>query len=257
MNNKLRIIAVTSGKGGTGKTCIAANLGIALASQGKRVVLFDADLQLANLDIVLGIKTPYNLQHVVNEERSLREILFDALGNIRVVTGGSAIPSLVSAGPRRLATFMSQIDDLARDTDILLFDTRSGIDGRVVPFLAMAHQAIVVTTPDPSSVTDAYATIKVATKSAAATELGLLVNMVSSGHEANGIHGAMNKICQTYLGLDVPLLGYLHTDADIAHSMRKRQPFVSASPHSRAAREIQALATSVSAGFAVPRVRVA
>ena len=131
MHQGMKMISVTSGKGGTGKTCISANLALALAAQGKRVVVFDADLQLANLDVALGIQTPLSLQHVVNGEHTLREVLYDAPGFIRVATGGSAIPALMSAGPKRMATFMLQIEELEQDTDFLIFDTGAGIDNKV------------------------------------------------------------------------------------------------------------------------------
>jgi len=257
MNQPMRTIALTSGKGGTGKTCVAANLGIALAAQGHRVVVFDADLQLANLDVALGIKAPYGLQHVVNEERSLRDILCPGPGNIRVVTGGSAIPALMSAGPKRMGTFLRQIEDLAHDTDFLLFDTGAGLDSRVFTFVGFAQQAILVTTPDPTSVTDAYATVKVATRRAPATEFGLLVNMVSEMKDANGVHAALARVCESYLGVTLPLLGYLHADDEVAAATRKRQCFVLTAPRSRAAREMNALAISLANGQFQPMLRMA
>jgi len=133
----VRTIAITSGKGGVGKTAIAINLGCALSEAGKRVVLFDADLQLANLDVALGIAPVYSLQHVVSGEKSLMEVLTSGPMGMRIVTGGSGITSLMHAGPQRLAKFMSQLDDLADTTDFLLFDTAVSADSGSISGLTL------------------------------------------------------------------------------------------------------------------------
>ncbi|HTQ10448.1 MAG TPA: P-loop NTPase, partial [Fimbriimonadaceae bacterium] len=159
-------IAITSGKGGVGKTNLAANLGIALSQLGSRTILFDADLQLANVDVALGIQPQFTLQHVVSGERSLSDAVSAGPGGLKVVAGGSAISTLMAAGPKRMGMFFDQLETLSLEADFLLFDTSAGLDNRVVAFWKASDEILVVTTPDPTSVTDAYATIKVAARRA-------------------------------------------------------------------------------------------
>lgn len=253
----MKTLAITSGKGGTGKTCIAANLGVALRSEGHRVVIFDADLQLANLDVALGVRPEYTIQHVVNEEKTLREVLCPGPQGIRVACGGSAIPSLMSAGPKRMATFLGQIDELASDTDFLIFDTGGGLDNRVMTFLRVARRALVVTTPDPTSVTDAYALVKVASKKAPTTEVCLFVNMVSNVAEAEAVHAALDRTAKAHLGLGIPVLGYMHADHEVTVATRQRRPFFEAGAKLRPSREVAALAASIAHELREPMLRAA
>ncbi len=242
---KMKTIAVTSGKGGTGKTCVTANLGATLAAMGRRVVLFDADLQLANLDVALGIKAQYGLQHVLTEEKTLREILCQGPGGVQVATGGSAIPALMSAGPKRMGKFISQLEDLESDTDYLLFDTGAGLDNRVMTFLGLAQLTVLVTTPDPTSVTDAYATVKVATRRAPETEFGLVVNMVGNPAEGLAVHSVLDKICRTFLDRGLPYLGSIHQDKDVAAATRRRQVIAVTASASQPAHDIRDIAVAI------------
>jgi len=235
----VRSIAITSGKGGVGKTFIAINLGCALAEAGKRVVLFDADLQLANLDVALGIESEYSLQHVVSGEKTLTEVLTSGPMGMRIVTGGSGITSLMHAGPQRLAKFMSQLDDLAETTDFLLFDTAAGLDNRVFAFLKRADEVLVVLTPEPTSVTDAYATIKVLFRRKHDAVVRALVNRASSEKVAKATYRALKSTVQNFLDQDLLYAGCVSRDEAIERATLMRAVAYTQYPEAEFVQQLQ------------------
>lgn len=243
----MKTIAVTGGKGGVGKTLVSINLAIGLAQAGKRVVLFDADLQLANIDIALDLQPVMNLQHVVAGEATLLEVLTPGPAGIRVVTGGSAVQGLMNAGPKRMAMFLSQLETLRDSTDVLIFDTGAGLDQRVMTFLRLAEEIVLVTTPDPTSVTDAYATAKILWKKDPAAQVSVLCNMVQSQGEGLAVYQTLKGICEGFLGRSPRFLGSVHADLRAMESVRKRFPFVLLAPESPGAKDIQRLASGMAA----------
>lgn len=238
----MRTIAVTSGKGGVGKTSISINLGCALCNAGKRVVLFDADLQLANLDVALGIYSEYSLQHVISGDRTLTEVLTDGPFGMQVVTGGSAVTTLMHAGPKRLATFMSQLDDLAKTTDFLLFDTAAGLDNRVFAFLKRADEVLVVVTPEPTSVTDAYSTIKVLHKRKPNSVIRVLVNRAPNDNSAQATFRALKTTVQNFLDVDLLSAGYVLRDEAFEKATLMRKVVYMEFPNSRAIKSLDQIA---------------
>jgi len=241
----MKSLAITSGKGGVGKTSLATNLGISLASAGNQVVLFDADLQLANVDIALGLQPEFNLQHVVAGEKTLREALTVAPAGLRVMTGGSAIPALVSAGPKRMAMFFDQLDDLAKDTDFLIFDTGAGLDNRVVRFVLMADEVLVVTTPDPTAVTDAYAMVKTIFRKKPEASISVAVNMVASEAEARAVFSTLANITESFLKKPISFAGSVRQDPTAAQATRSRKSFVISSKACPASEDVKRLAQAV------------
>lgn len=239
----MKTIAVTGGKGGVGKTLVSINLAVSLAQKGKRVVLFDADLQLANLDIALDIKPEMNLQHVVAGDAHLRDILTPGPAGIRVATGGSAVNGLMNAGPKRMGTFLSQLDDLVFDTDILIFDTGAGLDNRVMTFLRLAEEILLVTTPDPTSVTDAYATAKTLWKREPSAQVGVLANLVQSPEEGHRVFATLSAICEQFLDKKPRYVGCIRADMKAIESVRSRKPLVLLDPHSPASQDFAQLAS--------------
>ncbi len=231
--------AITSGKGGVGKTTLSMNLGISLAQAGHRTVLFDADLQLANVDVMLGLHPEFTLAHVVAGHKKMSEILCAGPDGLMVIGGGSAIPTLMNAGPKRMKLFADQIDELQTDADCLIFDTGAGIDNRVITFCQMADEVIVITTPDPASVADAYATIKVVNKKMDPKPIHVVVNMASSVEEATYIFNAIAQISHQFLRKEVSFLGYLTTQPEVALGNRKRSPFMVKAPESAAADQVR------------------
>lgn len=234
-------LAISSGKGGVGKTTVACNLAAALQQSGQQVVLFDADLQLANLDIVLGVEPAFNLQHVVAGDKTLQEIIVDGPSGVRAVTGASAVPCLMHAGPKRMATFLSQLADLEKSTDVLIFDTAAGLDNKVMTFMKLAQEVIVVVTPDPTSVTDAYATIKTVNRRVKGARVRVLFNLATEA-EAQALFDTLEEICWKFLGKQIEFLGNINYDRNAHLASRKRQLYVLAQPESKASKDVRALA---------------
>jgi flagellar biosynthesis protein FlhG len=242
----MRTYCVTSGKGGVGKTTLSANLGIAFAKTGQRVVVFDADLALANLDLVLGVRPEYRLQHVLAEERTLSQIVTPAPGGIGVIGGGSAVGVLMASGPKRIAKFLEQLAELESCTDVLIFDTGAGLDTKVVTFANAADEILLVTTPEPTSVTDAYATVKVLAKRNPDASIQLIVNQVSSPDEGRAIHATLNSISESFLQKKIGFAGWVTHDDAANRCIRKRRPLMLEARDSRAAYDIDEIALALS-----------
>jgi len=241
----MKVIAVTSGKGGVGKTGFSANLAISLSQFGHNVVLFDADLQLANVDIALGIQAEHTLSAVVKGDKTVKEILAPGPGGIKVAVGGSAVHQLMTAGPKRTAQFFEQIEDLRDVTDYLIYDTAAGLEPRVTRFLEHSDETILVTTPDPTAITDAYATAKVLFKRNPEALIKVVVNMVKSEEEAFAIYGHLNRICKTFLDKDLFYLGAVRHDSLMAQATRQRRPVLMLHPNACASQDIVECARSV------------
>ena len=241
----MRTIAVTSGKGGVGKTNISANLGIALAQRGKKVVIFDADLGLANLDVVLGVSAKFTLPHVLNGSKSLLEALTDGPGGIRFVAGGSGVEALVNLNGVQLERFLSQLAELEADTDFLIFDTGAGIDGTVMTFLQAADETLLVVTPDPASITDAYATAKGLFSYHPNASVRVVMNMVHDEVQARGVFGKLKVVVSQFLNKNLLFGGFIRQDSLALEQIRRRQPFVIAAPESRAAEDVRALVANL------------
>jgi flagellar biosynthesis protein FlhG len=244
----MRVVSVASGKGGVGKTCISVNLAIALAKMGKKVVLFDADLQLANIDVMIGTNSEFNLQHVIGGEMTLREVMVQGPAGISIVTGGSGVSQLMHAGPKRMATFFSQVDSLAEDFDILIYDTAAGLDNRVFAFLLRSDETLVVTTPEATSITDAYALIKVLAKRSPEAIMRVLINRVTNEHEARSVFEVLKTTAQNYLDVDLLYGGFVRQDSAFVEAMKKRQAMLVAYPSGRASTDIE----NVAREFAIP-----
>lgn len=243
----MRTIAVTSGKGGVGKTSLAANIGLALAASGRRVVVLDGDLGLATLDIVLGAKAPFTLQHVVAGVKTLSEVVTWAPGNLGFIGGGSAIHSLTHAGPKRMGIFLSQLEDLAATTDYLFFDTGSGIDNKVLHLLAAAQQTLLVATPDPASIADAYAVAKLLYRKVPDACIDVIVNQVQSDEEGRGVFQVLDQIAEQFLNKDLSYIGHVHADPQVLRAVRTRVPFMRVAPSCRAAGDVRAIARRIEA----------
>ncbi len=252
----MRVVSVASGKGGVGKTCISVNLAIALSRLGKKVVLFDADLQLANIDVMIGTNSEFNLQHVVSGEMTLREVMVQGPGGINIVTGGSGVTQLMHAGPKKLATFFSQIDALAEEFDILIYDTAAGLDNRVFAFLLRSDETLVVTTPEATSITDAYALIKVLSKRSPDAIMRVLINRVTNEHEARGVFEVLKTTAQNYLDVDLLYGGFVRQDSAFIEAMKKRQAVMIAYPSCKASGDIENVAREFSIPV-LPRHRAA
>ena len=220
---KTKFIVITSGKGGVGKSTISANFANLLAKKGLKVGLFDADLGLANLDIILNVRTPKNILHVLKGECSLQEIIVNISPNLFLIPGESGAEILTFSSTQYFARLLedaSYLDHL----DYLIIDTGAGIGASNQVILNAADVIIVVTVPDPAAITDAYATIKVA--SAKKKNFALLINMIGNEKEALSIHSKMQKVVQSNLeGVNLDFLGFLPNSQDISSSIKQRLLF--------------------------------
>ncbi|MEI6513185.1 MAG: MinD/ParA family protein [bacterium] len=238
----MRCFAVTSGKGGVGKTNFSINLAISLASLGHKVVVFDADLGLANVDIILGTHAKHTLQDVLGGPLSIEEILTPGPGGINFIAGGSAVGKLTSISRKRLQEFLAGLAQLEASTDYLIFDTGAGIDTKVMTFLRAADEVLLVTTPDPASITDAYATAKTLFRVQRNAIIRVVMNMVSSEEQAMMLFSNLQGVCQQFLHGHLSYCGCVHNDAKVSASVRQRKPFYLASPECKASVDISQIA---------------
>jgi len=234
----MKILTVTSGKGGVGKTNLAANIGIALSQLGNRVVLFDADLGLANLDLILGTSAEYSLHHAVDGNLGLSDVIANGPGGIRFLSGGAGVSKLINISRKRLQNFLLEMAQFESTTDYLIFDTGAGVDARVMTFLKAADEIVLVVTPDPASVADAYATIKVLLRSKKDARIQVLMNQVESERQAEAVYRKLNDIAGHFLDAHLDYGKYVRQDPEIGQWIRLRQPFVLADPRLNASRDV-------------------
>lgn len=231
-----RVIAITSGKGGVGKTNFAVNLGISLSQAGNKVLLMDADLGMANIDIVLGVIPPFNLFHVIRGEKTLAETVISGPGGLQILAGGSGVYELAELSAWQLERLIHSFRDLDDKLDYLLIDTGAGIGRRVMSFLASAQETIVITTPEPTAVTDAYGLIKMLYLGGVNPKIRVVVNMVETADEASQIFERLNTACERFLGAKITFLGYVLKDPAVSRAVKEQVPFLLSRPTSKASR---------------------
>jgi flagellar biosynthesis protein FlhG len=246
IRSETKVIAVTSGKGGVGKTNLVCNLALALSQMGRRVVVFDADLSLANIDVLLGISPRYNLSHVIAGEKTLKEVLVTGPEGILIVPGGSGgVEELANLDERDLERLLESFEELDGKCDVLLIDTAAGINHIVLSFLLAADYVLVVTTPEPTAYTDAYAVIKILTQHVPDKPLAVAVNMARNSREAGEVIRLMLQICRTMLRVGFDNLGSIPQDLEVLQAVRDQRPLLLHSPYSPAAKSIRRLACSL------------
>ncbi|WP_199399729.1 MinD/ParA family protein, partial [endosymbiont of Ridgeia piscesae] len=208
----VRVIAVTGGKGGVGKTNISVNLGVAMAEMGRRVMLLDADLGLANIDVMLGLHPEFDLSHVMRGERRLEEILVTGPHGMKVVPGASGVQKMAELSTAQHVGLINAFSELANDVDVLLIDTAAGISDQVVSFSRAAQEVVVVVCDEPASITDAYAIIKLLNREHGVSRFRVLANMVRTVQEGRDLYNKMCRVTDRYLDAMLSYMGSIPYD---------------------------------------------
>lgn len=247
---QLKVIAVASGKGGVGKTNFSVNLAISLKEMGNNVVVLDADLGLANVDVIIGVVPKHNLYDVIYNNKEIEDIIINGPSGIKVVPGGSGVESLSNLNDEQRRSLSEKFGQL-KDTDILIIDTGAGISKNVMGFMAVSDDVIIVTTPEPTSITDAYGFIKVALKYVPKSKIHIIVNRVSSEIEADLTFQRLGNAVKNFLKRDINYLGYIVDDIKVRKAVMEQTPFKVAYPDSYASRCIDEIASTIS-GFPAP-----
>lgn len=250
---KARSLAITSGKGGVGKTNAAANLALSFTQAGQRVVALDANFGLANLDLLLGLDSRGTLEDVLRGGRMLEEILLEGPGGMRILPAGTGMQELTRLDRASELRLVQGLQRIAEDADWLLMDTAAGIHEAVVKLLLAADEVLVVTTPEPASMVDAYAMVKVTHLRAPRKPIRLLVNQCASLEEAEEAVDQMQEACERFLGRRLMLLGAVPADSALLQAVREQRAVLEAYPESPSARAFRACAERLMRGESLIR----
>ncbi|MBF0226115.1 MAG: MinD/ParA family protein [Desulfobacterales bacterium] len=238
-----RVISITSGKGGVGKTNITANLAIAFARIGKKVLILDGDLGLANIDIILGINSKYNISHVVNGEKELSEIIAEGPEGIKLIPAGSGFMNLTNLTEGQKLNLLTEFESLDDNFDIFLIDTGAGISPNVIYFNIAAEECLIIVTPEPTSITDAYALMKVMHNHHGAKYFKLLLNMVKNESEAKFVYVNLSQVVDRFLkGVLIEYVGFIPTDKMIQKSVIKRKTVIELFPDAPSSQKFHLIA---------------
>jgi flagellar biosynthesis protein FlhG len=240
----VKVIAVTGGKGGVGKTTVAVNLGAALARQGSSTMLLDADLGLANVDVLLGLRTRLNLEHVISGECALEDVIVTASSGLRVVPASSGSFDMATLARPQQAGLIHAFSALAEPVDVLLIDTAAGLSDSVILFSAAAHHVAVVVCDEPASITDAYGLIKVLARRQPDTRIEVIANMVDAPSHGRALYDKLVRVTQRFLGLTPAYLGDVPHDEYLRRSIRRQSTVVESYPGSPSARAFARLAST-------------
>ena len=240
--NPVRVIAVTSGKGGVGKTNVSVNLGVAMANEGKKVMLLDADLGLANIDIMLGLNPQYNLSHVISGERTLEEIVVSGPAGLQVIPASSGTQNMAELTPAEHAGMIQAFSEIGHDLDVLIVDTAAGITDSVVSFTRAAQEVIIVVCDEPASITDAYALMKLLNRDYRIQRFRVLSNMAHSMQEGHDLFNKMVKVTDKFLDVTLDFMGTVPYDEYLRKALKKQKAVIDAYPRSKSAMAFKNLA---------------
>jgi len=238
----LRVIAVTSGKGGVGKTNLTSNLATIAAQSGKRVLVIDGDLGMANVQIVLGITPRFHLGHLLDGSAELDQVLTTTAAGVQVLPGGSGIRSLTALDDAQKLQLMSLLDTLEDRFDVVFIDTGAGIGDNVLFFVAGAQEVLLVVTPEPTSLTDAYAAVKVLSLEGGVEHFSVIVNPAPTEAVARDIFDKLCNVTNKFLKARLKLLGFVPRDENLPRAVVMQKPLVSVFPHSPASRALVEIA---------------
>jgi flagellar biosynthesis protein FlhG len=231
----VKVIAIASGKGGVGKTNITVNLGVALATQGKQVLLLDADLGLANIDVMLGLHPQYNLQHVLNGSKTLAEIIVEGPAGLKIIPAASGVQKMAELSPAEHAGMIQAFSEMEQHIDILLIDSAAGIADSVISFTRAAQEVIVVVCDEPASITDAYAFIKLLSREYKVSRFHIIANMCRTIQEGRELFNKISMVCDRFLEVNLDFMGIVPFDEDLRRAVKKQRAVVEYLPRSKSA----------------------
>ncbi len=240
-----RVFSVTSGKGGVGKTAVVANLAVLLARMGKRVLILDADLGLANIDVVFGIAPGHNLNHFFTGEQPLDAILTDGPEGIKILPAGSGVQRFTRLDSEQKMRLLEALDSMNNDFDFVLIDTEAGISENVTYFNTAAQEILVVTTPEPTAITDAYALMKLLSNQFHEKHFNLIVNFIKNEEEALDVYRKLTMVANRYLDISIDYIGSIPKDKLMVDAIRKQQVLVQLFPDSKTSMAFEALARTI------------
>ena len=240
-----KVIAVTSGKGGVGKTNVVANLAVSLAGLGKKVVILDADLGLGNLDVLFGVIPKYTLEHVFLGEKQITEIMIQGPRGIQILPTSSGSEDMTQLTPEHKLILLSELDRLEKEVDVFLIDTAAGISSNVLYFNTVPQEIVVVVTPEPTSVTDAYAIMKVLSQRHGEKRFKLLVNMARSTREAKNVFRKLTLVSNQFLDIAIDYIGYVPQDDYLRMAVFEQTAVVELHPQAKSTQVFGELAEKV------------
>lgn len=239
---RARTISITSGKGGVGKSNVATNLCLALAKLGKKVLILDADLGLANVDMLMGVKPRFNLQHVTTGQKTLWEIVTDGPMGIKIIPGATGVQELADLDTEQREHLMEKLGVLEDQFDFMIMDTGAGLSKNVVGIASACDTVLIVTTPEPTAIMDAYSMVKVVHQANSDAYMKLVINMANSAQEAVKTAESMTKVTRQFLNVSLDFLGFIPYDPHVKEAVQHWQPFTLRSPHCAASRQVEAIA---------------
>lgn len=243
----VRVIAVTSGKGGVGKSNVTVNLAVTLAKAGQRVMVMDADMGLANIDVLLGLTPRLNLSHVVHGEASLEETIIDGPAGIRIVPASSGVAAMSDLTPAQNAGVIRSFSELTDPIDVLLVDTAAGLSDSVVSYTRAAREVIVVVCDEPASITDAYAMIKVMHRDYGVDRFHVLANQAQDVKQGRELYNKLARVAEKFLDVSLDFLGSVPYDENLKKAVQKQKTVVEAYPRSAASNAFKQIAKKTQA----------
>lgn len=239
-NINARVITISSGKGGVGKSSFSVNLAIYLASLKNRVLIIDADFGLANIEVLLGIRPKYNFYHMLKGEKNISEIVVDTEYSIKFISGGNGLKELSNINNTEIRYFIEQFDYLDKIADIIIIDTGAGISSNVINFLMASDENIIVTTPEPTSFTDAYTLIKIMKEqNKSIDKLNVVINKADDEYEADRTFAKIAYVCNKFLGISIQNMGHIPLDTDIIKAVKQQKPAIISFPKSGFSKAIE------------------
>lgn len=241
----VQVIAVSGGKGGVGKSNISVNLSIALAELQRRVILLDADLGLANVDVLLGLKAKHTLSDVLDGQYSLRDVLVPGPSGLKIVPAASGVQHMTMLGPKEHAGLINAFSELSDQVDVLVIDTAAGISDTVISFVRAANEVLVVVCDEPSSVTDAYALIKVLNRDYGLQRFRVVANMTRTQREGQLMFNKLNAVCERFLDVTLQYVTHIPFDENVRKAVQKQKALLEFAPSTKASQALRELARQV------------